>query len=74
METDMIAAAFKAWLAAHDAWTQAERRLAEIKSGTPPPHFEEEVEALKAEADALFVAATEELRASEARQDPGLPE
>ena len=58
-----------AWMAAHNAWADAERRLIEanqLTRGKPPVHLEEEVAALKAEADALFAAATEELHRTRA--------
>jgi hypothetical protein len=60
-----MGAASLAWMAAHNAWADAERRLMEanqLTRGKPPAHLEEEVAALKAEADALFAAATEELQ------------
>jgi hypothetical protein len=56
-----------AWMAAHNAWADADRRLMDQnKKGIPPTHLEEEVATLKAEADALFAAATEELRRTRA--------
>jgi hypothetical protein len=64
METDRIAAAFAAWLAAQDAWAQAERRL---KDGQMSPQQRQEVAAPKAEADRLFAAATHELHTARAR-------
>jgi len=64
-------AATLAWMAAHNAWADAERRLMEanqLTRGNPPAHLQEEVAALKAEADALFAAATEELHQAHAGQ------
>ena len=55
MGTDRVSAAFAAWMAAHNAWEEA-LRLMDANRIT-----REEVTALKAEADALFAVATEEL-------------
>jgi hypothetical protein len=64
-----MGAAALAWMAAHNAWADAERRLVDqLTRGTPPAHLEEEVAVLKAEADALFAAATEELHRTRAVQ------
>ena len=56
MGTDRVSAAFAAWMVAHNAWAEA-LRLMDANRIT-----REEVTALKAEADALFAVATEELR------------
>jgi hypothetical protein len=56
MGTDRVSAAFAAWMAAQDAWEEALRLMDANRIPT------EEVMALKAEANALFAVATEELR------------
>ena len=56
MGTDRVSAAFAAWMAANKAWEEAIRLMDANRITT------KEVTALKAEADALFAVATEELR------------
>jgi hypothetical protein len=55
MGTDRVSAAFAAWMVAHNAWAEALRLMDANRISR------EEVAALKAEADALFAVATEQL-------------
>ena len=55
MGTDRVSAVFAAWMAAHNAWAEALRLMGANQI------TREEIEALQAQADALFAVATEEL-------------
>jgi len=73
--TDPVAVAFDAWTEAHNGYVHADRRLAaavrDARMGILPHQaLEQEVVALKAEADRLLTAAMEKLRVARAAAMP----
>jgi hypothetical protein len=76
MSHDEVAASFAEWLAAHDAWIEAVRRLHHAvqigaqMGGLPPRRLEDEVRRKKEAADVLLKAAEDALRRSKTRPAP----
>jgi hypothetical protein len=66
MGADRLSAAFVAWMVAHNAWAEALCLMDENRT------TREEVAALKAEEDALFAVAAEELHMA-SEDDVGRP-